>query len=174
MTRTGIDTSLYGCGNAKSVEELFDEIRRGECTVCFCEEGSLRRIVQVVRVDVFCDGWHLVEAEQLLPDGRTRPRKLEVTFAARVQPSESLGMALARLKEEEYPEELRRTVTVLDHVGDTEECKESGSYPSLLTRYLFHTFHWEVVGLSTFRDLVVAERDGDGKIVTYKWVLSSE
>eukprot|EP00960_Hanusia_phi_P039849 754086-Hanusia_phi.AAC.2 len=71
-----IDTSLWGQGEAKTVQEFFHEIWAGECEpLTECAE----RVISVVKVRILdhdeAGTWQLYETKQkLCRDGRTRPR----------------------------------------------------------------------------------------------------
>lgn len=65
----GIDTSVWGVGVAKSVEDLWTEILQGESQL---ESAPLLRLVQVVNVIIRCGDRILVEVEQQFNGNQVR------------------------------------------------------------------------------------------------------
>lgn len=76
----GIATELYGKGAAKSLSDLLEECRSGECVLDVDAAGRALRHVTVASVWL-CDvsGRVLVEVAQQLPGGQRRERRLPLS-----------------------------------------------------------------------------------------------
>lgn len=76
----GIATDLYGKGAAKSLSDLLEECRSGECVLDVDAAGRALRHVTLVSVWL-CDarGRVLVEVAQQLPSGQRRERRLPLS-----------------------------------------------------------------------------------------------
>lgn len=138
----GIDLDRWGRGPAKTVADLWAEIRQGESEMV---EHPPRRRLQVVRVIVRRGEEVLIEAHQDFRGGRQRSRGRPPS--EKMKPGESYEEAALRCVAEELgvghdrvqllPETYRRKVRE----------EESGSYPGLRTRYTFHVVQANVEGL---------------------------
>merc|ERR1719160_321170 len=77
LRKGGVDVSLFGKGEAKTVQDLFWEVQKSEC-VMGMQKGVFKRFLDVLRVELwakFPDGEKiLMEADQELQDGRKRKR----------------------------------------------------------------------------------------------------
>jgi hypothetical protein len=142
LSANGIDLTAWGQGEAKRLEDLFNEIEAGESRL---QVDPLLRLLAVVQVNVRGQTGTLVEAEQELADGRRRPRNqppLEKIKAGE-QPvevavrclMEELGMGRERIFIDEGSCRL------------TLEVKDSPSYPGLRGQFLYHAFEARVEGL---------------------------
>ena len=147
----GVDTSSWGVGVAKTVSDLFQETQQQETTVLLQPDGTLTRHVRVVQLAVRDPARRdrvLVEASQVLPDGRERRRNVLLSEKAMANEDwqdaalrgirEELGSILGdvlyvRLREQTYQE---RTVR-----------KASPSYPTLASQYVVLSCDADVQGL---------------------------
>ena len=138
---------LWGVGDAKTLEDLYNEINEGESQLVD-ENGELVRKTKVLAVDVYChiEGktYKLVEDRQEFVDGRVRRRTadvLDTSLGEKCGINESLATALARTMHEELGIE-ETTAAELDfETGDVvEKERPSGSYPGLKTRHVKHYY----------------------------------
>lgn len=158
----GVPVGLYGTGAAKSVDDLYQELAEGECTL-WEEGGVIERRLRVLALDIFRDGRKLVEKKQIfLKDGRERSRALMSSTAEKMLSDETAAEAIARIANEEMPF-LRGLPFELLPVQT--EVKESQSYPGITARY---EYVWARVTLASSQqsDVMVVEKD---KLVYYNW-----
>lgn len=164
LTSHGIDTTDWGCGVAKSVENLWSEIVAGETELL--EELPLR-LVRVVRVMIGRDDKILVEAGQEFGDNQQRLRGFPP--AEKVKPQETIQAAAFRCLREELQVEASRVELV--SVSEPEQTShESPSYPGLPTRYLTYRVEVKVTGLpeGEFWTQESLHADGD-PITNHHW-----
>jgi hypothetical protein len=138
----GIDTAPWGTGQAKRIQDLWNEIVAGESHLA---PEPLRRVVQVVRVIIRKGEMILVEAEQEFVDGRRRNRRQPP--ADKMKPGEDIITAAKRC----LVEELNAAEGDLQVLPQThrvvEKLIDSLSYPGLITAYTFHYIDAIVPGL---------------------------
>lgn len=164
LTSHGIDTTRWGCGVAKSVENLLSEIVAGETELL--EEPPLR-LVRVVRVMIGRDDKILVEAGQEFGDNQQRLRGLPP--AEKVKPQETIQEAAFRCLREELQVEASR-VELVSVSEPQQTSQESPSYPGLPTRYLTYRVEVKVTGLpeGEFWTQESLHADGD-PITNHHW-----
>jgi len=175
-----IDTSLWGQGEAKTVQEFFHEIWAGECEpLTECAE----RVISVVKVRILdhdeAGTWQLYETKQkLCRDGRTRPRNRPL--AEKRRPNESSFDAAVRGVKEELGSSLKsssRIVVKEDSLQEWTERRMSKSFPGLETVYKLSQVDVEVEGLTraatgdTFETEETPELS-HGKVHTWTWIPS--
>lgn len=130
----------WGRGKAKTLEHLLSEVKSGE-VVLKKRGGRLIRYLRVAALTVlYTDGENtltLVEKEQVFADGRVRRRKF-LGIGEKIPLGERPADAAYRALKEELkimskpPLRARRRYA--------RAVKESGSYPGLLTRFVFFPF----------------------------------
>lgn len=135
-----LDRSAWGRGDAKDADDLWREVQAGDCAL---EPGPVR-LVRVVEVHVERGGRVLVEAEQVLADGRVRPRARRPS--EKMRPDEPPRAAALRCLAEEMGIEPARVELGRSHPPRIEEAG-SISYPGLLTRYTLFRVEAAVAGL---------------------------
>ena len=161
----GVDTTHWGQADAKTIADLWSELQHGESTLY--ADPPLRR-VKVVEVTVRQGTQLLIEREQHLADGRVRLRNRPPS--EKMHPGEEPMDAARRCLIEElalsgtaitFPPQEITARTVRD---------ESGSYPNLVSEYLFYSIAACVEGLptSTFTIPNAAHADGD-PVVAHLW-----
>ena len=161
----GIDTNIWGQGDAKSVTDLWQELQHGESTLQ--ADPPLRR-VQVVEVHITNGDHRLIERAQHFADGRIRARNRPPS--EKMHPAEAPLNAAQRCLVEElaltpaaihFPTQQISMRTIRDN---------SGSYPNLTTEYTFYTVYAHVDGLPTtsFTTPNAAYGDGD-PIIAHQW-----
>ncbi len=136
LSKNGVDHGRFGQGKAKSLNDLLEEVEKGE-TVLAEENGHLLRRIIVLNVDVFVDiegtRRHLVEDQQIFDDGRVRRRNRSSSIAETLRSDED---ALAAVPRAVWEEIQVRKFTLLTPVPATSlEKVESPSYPGLITEY---------------------------------------
>jgi len=166
----GVDVSSWGTGTAKSLKDLLAELERRECVLHFGPRG-VRRWLNVVKVqvrrpeeeEVTRQTRFLMEARQILPDGRERRRGLPLS--EKMFAMETPIAAAKRGLEEELGGAIGEQAA-LDPSSLTQwrETRESQSYPTLVSHYNLHQVDAVVDGLpsSTFSTF---EHDTDARLV---------
>lgn len=142
LAANGMDLARWGTGAAKRVRDLWAEIARGESQLQ--QDPPLRRVAAVV-VLVRRGDRVLVETEQVMRDGRTRPRRRPPS--EKMKPGEGYRDAAVRCLVEEIG--VRPAAVAVREATHQVTCltRESASYPGLRTRYVFHTVEARVDGL---------------------------
>jgi hypothetical protein len=142
LARFGVKVELWGLAEAKSLDDLHEEIEEGETVLCQDEEGRLARLVSAVRADVLyrtATGAILIlrEDRQVFADGRIRRRSFGASLAEKMKPGEKPAAAIERGIREELGVE-----GTLDLVtrGESVERRDSPSYPGLSSIYRFYKF----------------------------------
>ena len=152
LTEGGVDISGWGLGKAKTVDNLFDEVRARESTLQLLGE-KVYRCLQVVKLVVRLPGVadrHLYCYSQRMADGRMRDRNVlpsEKMYAGEVAVH---AAARAVLEELGSIREIRRDfidVLLQTHVT-WDEIVDSPSFPKLTTQYTLHQVEVVVPGLS--------------------------
>ena len=141
LVENGIDLSLWGQGEAKTIEQLYTEICLGECELVFKGE-ALTRLVRVA-LAIVPHSHHinlrLVVVTQLFADGRVRKFEQANLPGGKVMKGESPLSAVRR----ELWEEAGLNLSEADVPPSEDICEEqrlSPSYPGLLSVYKKHTF----------------------------------
>jgi len=142
LVSRGIDLSRWGCGQAKTVESLWDELVNGEMLI---QDNPTLRIGHVVQIIIRRDQKILIESEQVFDDKRIRTRNYPPS--EKMRKDETYREAAIRCLQEELgldPEDIE----IIDSTyRQTQKELESPSYPGLQTRYLFHIVEARVNGL---------------------------
>lgn len=173
-----INTSLWGCGEAKTVQEFFHELWAGESEPL---GTATQRVISVVKVRILDnseDGtYQLYETKQTLcRDGRTRPRNRPL--AEKLRPGEKVEECCVRGVREELGSLVGLTSHVTIREGSMqqwEETRMSRSFPGLETLYKLYQVDVEVEGLSLKRTSEVFDTEEDpqlstGKVHRWQWV----
>lgn len=138
----GTPLDLWGTGEAKTVENLFDEITNEEARLFINEKGEIERHIETTLVEVIYVAkdvtvYGLKELKQVFNDGSFIERELPTTLEERVKYSESpkdVGINLLSEKlnidnQDEFMEFRSRT-----------ESKPSHNYPGLTTCNTTHPY----------------------------------
>lgn len=160
-----IDTTMWGCGGAKSVTDLWHELQHGESTLT---DDPPLRCLQVVEVIIRRDYHLLVETEQHFADGRIRLRNRPPS--EKMQPSESPETAACRCIQEELAIAPEMITFPEQTIASRIEHDESASYPNLPSEYIFHRVEVQVTDLpnTPFLTPNAAHSDGD-PIIAHRW-----
>jgi hypothetical protein len=165
----GVDTSEYGTGLAKTINELFEETWKRE-SILDVEGGRALRVVQVLSLYVTNErGQVLFEEEQVLPDGRSRFRN--VALSEKLIGDENWRHAVDRAVKEELGSILPSgyKITVLDDSYKLlTHQSNSMSYPNLTTKYIIHRVSANVTDIPQEPFSTYEPRPG-GRLTT-KWV----
>lgn len=131
LAENGVDVSKWGTNEAKTVDNLLEELRQGESSLIVFEEG-LRRVVSIVQIEVrYTDpnGLHyrLVEAGQTFRDGRKRVRNLPRSLGEKIKAGEDPGQVATR----GVHEELGILIDSTRFQSDGSEYEERESRPAI-------------------------------------------
>jgi N12 class adenine-specific DNA methylase len=140
----GIDTDLYGKGEAKSLASFLKEIKKGESQLAD-RDGKLVRKVAALALDIYVerDGQRLklYEDRQDFADGRSRRRKIEASLGEKLEPGETPQESVARALKEELG------VTAFKQTSDITSSQAeltSPSYPGVFGSYTTHKVEIEI------------------------------
>jgi len=160
-----IDTTAWGQGAAKQVDDLWHELMAGESTL---QADPPLRCVRVVEVLVEQAGRRLVEAAQQLADGRVRVRNRPPS--EKLKPGEAPFAAAVRCLVEELTVDPATITAANTPITERTVLDESGSYPGLQTAYTFYQVHLVVAGLplTAFTTANAAHGPGD-PVVAHQW-----
>ena len=144
----GVDLSAWGQGDFKTIEDLLREIEAGETRLQGppFQEPPLMRVVSVVRLKIRKGNAYLIEAKQLMADGRERLRNQLPSEKVRV--GESLLEVGVRCLVEEMGLARERIHILEDSCQKTQKIKDAYSYPGIQACYLYYDFEARVDGLS--------------------------
>ena len=153
----------------KSVEDLFEEIKSGQCKLAHGESSQLRRFLSVSRVTVTYDGQTLVEIyREGKTEKHTRLLEMKCSVADRINLTRKsfLGDAIQVVR--------RKLGLILEgyrfvNCGWQSEEKSSQylSYPGLITVYNYSSFRLNISS-SEFKKFYLAT-DGD-EITYFSWL----
>lgn len=148
LKQHGVPVDRWGSGSAKTVSRLLGEIEAGETTLVKDGRELLRR-TRFVALTVTHQGeegeQELYEKEQVFKDGRPRIRNLDWSASEKLLGEEDSQAALNRLLSEELFE-IAAGIEGIISTGETEEIKESPSYPGLKTEFKRYNFEGELRG----------------------------
>lgn len=104
LRAAGFDTTEWGDGATKRVDDLWEELESGETELSLVD-GELVRKTYVAGVDVYAESggqWYrLVEEKQVFANGAERRRELASSIAEKMRPQESIEEAAHRALQEE-------------------------------------------------------------------------
>lgn len=162
----GIDTTYWGTGGAKSVENLWAEIVEGESQL---QDEPPLRLVRMVKVMIRDGNRILVEAEQEFGENQQRYRGGPP--AEKIKPGESQVEAALRCLQEEL-QVTPGQVEILSWTSEPELVRhESPSYPGLPTNYMRYEVEVKVAGLprEPFSTIETIHDDGD-PVKNHHWL----
>lgn len=134
----------WGNGEARTLDDLMNEIASGEATLEEMEDGRLLRVVRGARVHVFYEDaggqYKLVEDRQEYIDGRIRRRMadLDMSIGEKMKPGEDAEAAARRSLEEELG--VRSGFNLTSRAKLSERISPSKAFPGLSTKYISHDF----------------------------------
>jgi hypothetical protein len=142
LTSSGIDISVWGTGQAKTLTHLQKEIDNGETELIAEKSGTLLRRVSVGGADIYYQSPHgkkyrLKEDRQVFSDGRERRRDLGQAVSEKMKTDEKPRNAIIRGIKEELG--IKGNI-ILTETGKAEKILISPSYPGLKSQYIQHKF----------------------------------
>ncbi len=148
----GIPHETWGKGEAKSVENLLDELTNSECIIVE-EDGQLVRYIEFVGINIFYneDGnkYLLTEDRQVFNDGRVRKRKMLASVSEKMKSGENPLVSAIRGIKEELGIDVGKYQ--LEEKKDIGYDNKSQSYPGLSSKYKGHIFNCKLVS-SQYRE----------------------
>lgn len=140
LRAAGIPIETWGQGQAKTIDDLAEELRSGETRLTEGSNGEIIREVSVVFVDVFATDrdqqlWHLREERQVFSDGRQRQRNLLASLGEKMKPDEQVAEATQRAIAEELG--IDEPITSI-YLGSERTVHASTSYPGLQSHFNIH------------------------------------
>lgn len=131
LTDSGIDISLWGTGTYLAVENLFEELEKGDCRLIKTGEKIMRE-VRSVGARVFYKNYVLVEDKQVFNDGRIRVRNNGYAVSEKLMDDEDPLDGMVRGIREELG--LKGDLDLRIRCGEMKSLN-SPSYPGLETQY---------------------------------------
>ncbi len=163
----GVDVSLWGNGDARSVEDFLRELNGQESYLRLYPEG-LTRVVRVVKFIIEDGGRRfLIEDRQVLPDGRIRKR--EQAPGGKIAAGETLDSAVRREMREELGLETARDYE-WQHVKTEMEETPSRSYPGIRCVYELNHCRIHLHTGVEIPDGYERIDEEDGKTLVFRWV----
>lgn len=189
MKDHNIDTSKFGQGQAKTLDQFMSEVKGGYSRLMLdaAEYKKMVRVVDVVilRIAVVRPGdsekKFLVEVREQYPDGRTR-KDLNRLPATKRDPHEDVKKVLERILKDLIGMQDCKVLFDFRSKEVSEEEEESPSYPGVRTVYQKQTIEGQV----TVADPAVLERigvdckeeysftDSKGNTKYFKWLTEAE
>jgi hypothetical protein len=130
-----IDTTRYGVGQAKTLQEFSAELLKGDASLTTNNFGKPIRVVEPVLLKLIDErnGSVLVQAEQTYPSGETV--KLNRLPGTKRRPDESHFLSARRIVQRHLKIDPNQVMIEADTVQEFDETKESAAFPGLLTLY---------------------------------------
>jgi hypothetical protein len=151
-----IDISRWGTENAKTINDLWYEIKLGEAKIL---NKPPLRLLSVVKLLIYQDKKVLMERKQILRNSRVRSRNLPP--GEKIRFGEDYRDAIKRCLWEELNISTINFEIVESTHRITHKLKISSSYPNLKTLYTFHLTRVNVAGLPQ-EDFWTKEVDQEG------------
>ncbi len=160
-----IDFSAWGSGAAKSLEDLYREVQKGDSTL-----QAARRIVNVAIVIIQSGENYLIESKQEFADNRSRKRHWPPSEKLQIgeRPEEAAKRCLFEelgLRDDQIDSVIQKSEPIVEE-------KPSMSYPGLKTEYHLHVIEAKVSGLPQREFKTKEEPFSNDQLVkwhTWKW-----
>ncbi len=144
LLTVSIDLERWNCGQAKSINNLFDEIEKGESSI---QRQPALRVVKVVQVLVMSAGKYLLELEQEMDDQRMRKRNIPPS--EKMKPGEDCLFAARRCLIEELQIQDQNINVITTKCQPSYRYRNSKSYPGLRTKYVIYRVEASVKDIPT-------------------------
>ncbi len=163
----GIDTTSWGCGDARTIDQLFNEISLGESFLRVSDSGRLERVLRVIKM-IIEDPRRgiLLEDYRILPDGKRREvqRSPSGKMASHESPVEAL---IREMNEELSLGEKDFRLGFIESVRVEE--KPSKAYPNLSSIYELYPAHLTLAPHVNLEDGYSTIDKEDGKKIFFRW-----
>ena len=168
LEEAGVDISVWGKGEAKTLGSLYQELEKGE-SILQMVDGKLELLRYVVSANVYYttkDGrkLRLQEEKQIFKDGRIRHRNYDQPIAEKMKPGEDPKEAMLRCLREEL--DLNGGCD-LKQIEQYQKKYESQSYPGLESQYIAYRFE-VVLNDEQFQEAGYTEEQDD-KTTYFVW-----
>lgn len=141
LIKYNISIDDWNKGEAKSIENLYNEIVKDDCTL-IVENDKLVRSVEFVGITIYYKNSNLYilkEDEQIFIDGRVRKRNMLSSVAEKMMLGENPIKSAIRGIKEELNVDISEDQLEVENKSYSKE-KSSMSYPGLNTKYIGHDF----------------------------------
>ncbi len=156
----------YGKGEAKTFQNLLDEIKNGEAKIAWLDDRPIR-LLRIIFLKVKYQDKILMEDRQEFPDGRVRHRGTE-GIAEKLYPQEVPDQAVKRALREELGFRLDDIDTLsIPFLGQELSKKESPSFPGLESHY--ELYRYETCLPDNLYQPEYMETGRDGKKTYFLW-----
>lgn len=167
LSSTEIDTSSWGKGEARTLEDFVRELEQGESVLSVNSKGELLRTVSIACVDITYKDLKLIEERQVFEDGRVRIRGLSATVTEKILPGETPEKAALRGLDEELG--IKNTDT-FESIDTKESLRmESPSYPGVKSRYIVHHFEATIDPNEYQPEGYIERNTEEGLTAFFKW-----
>eukprot|EP00746_Dinoflagellata_sp_MGD_P001672 gnl/MRDRNA2_/MRDRNA2_103170_c0_seq1.p1 gnl/MRDRNA2_/MRDRNA2_103170_c0~~gnl/MRDRNA2_/MRDRNA2_103170_c0_seq1.p1 ORF type:complete len:333 (-),score=69.00 gnl/MRDRNA2_/MRDRNA2_103170_c0_seq1:342-1340(-) len=149
LKKYGVDIDSFGKGKARSIDDLYWEVRRGESYLGH-QNGKFKRLVSVLRLEIWAKTDEgdklLVHTDERLEDRRVR-KSLNERIAKKMSHDESVEDALMRALMTELRLDSRWFFSHLkiERIDEKLGESESPGCPGIMTIYHFHNVYARVV-----------------------------
>jgi ADP-ribose pyrophosphatase YjhB (NUDIX family) len=165
LTAVGVNTVLWGEGQAKTVGHLWAELDCGEAKII---DAPPLRLVDVVQIIIRRGKQVLLEVKQEFDNDQVRFRNQPPS--EKIKAGEDYSEAALRCLVEELGVKETAVTLLHDTYTTTESETDSLSYPGLKTRYTFHLVEAAVNGLPDESFWCENKAHGEGDpIIRHHW-----
>ena len=137
----GVDLGAYGRREAKTLEQLWTEVEKQECTLLLDGAGKIRRRAYGAQIAIYYrrgdKTLQLIEDCQVFHDGRIHRRQLGASIGEKMQGDEKPLAAARRALSEELGIEEN---LALDPEETQTKTVHSLTYPGLISEYVIYTY----------------------------------
>lgn len=169
LVENGVRVEDFGKSGAKKLEDLFRELQNKE-TEIVKEGDKIFRKISALSISVKHESggkkYVLVEEKQIFADGRERKRTPLGSLSEKLRRDEDPKVAVARALQEELSINTNYTPSFVETIN---EIKESGSYPSLLTKYVFYRYNIDLENEDYKPEGYVEHEEGTGIKTYFVW-----
>jgi ADP-ribose pyrophosphatase YjhB (NUDIX family) len=164
LKAVGVNTALWGEGQAKTVGHLWVELDCGEAKLI---DDPPLRLVDVVQIIIRRGKQVLLEVKQELDNNQVRFRNQPPS--EKIKAGEDYSTAALRCLVEELGVKETAVTILHDTYTTTESETDSLSYPGLRTRYTFHLVEAIVSGLPNAAFWCENKAHGEGDPIVRHW-----